>query len=223
MHLMNSALAGPATTAAAKSAARIKNSINGSTAHNNQEVNMAHEIFDGLAHMAHSKLTNYIVPGLASSLIGGNGHGCVRLFESSRSHQENITPHSHRFDFQCLVLCGKVTNDIWRSVDTDDADGDAFTATELIYEGKPGEYARKVVWSDRFNASRSTYFQGEWYSMKSNEIHSIYFDRNTKVLFFEGPEVTNKTLILEPCVDGVRIPTFDVKQWMFGTEKHGEN
>lgn len=31
--------------------------------------------------MKHSKVNNYVIAGLSSSLVGGEGNGCVRLFE----------------------------------------------------------------------------------------------------------------------------------------------
>lgn len=44
------------------------------------------------------------------------------------------------------------------------------------------------------------YKEGDEYGMMFDEIHSIFFSRDTWVLFFEGPEVTEETAILEPYV-----------------------
>jgi hypothetical protein len=107
-----------------------------------------------LLAMAHSPLRNYAIPGLTSSLIGQkSGTGCIRLFENSRDHQENITPHSHRFDFQCWVLAGHVVNRVWikpnplrlpSNYKFSEAH-DFFEISELRYQGAPGQYKTSPV------------------------------------------------------------------------------
>ena len=165
--------------------------------------------------MKHSPLENYAgVPGLTSWLIGSPGpRGTVRLLECSRNHQEPVTPHSHRFDFVCQVLAGRVRNLIWE--DEPVPRGDMYLATNLVYQGEPGKYERGESWRSAFSVKEDVYSAGASYSMKANQIHSIFFGRGTKVLFFEGPQVSEQSIILEPMVDGVAIPTFDIKDWMF--------
>jgi hypothetical protein len=63
--------------------------------------------------MRHSRLGNYIVPGLTSHLVGGAEFGKVRVFSTERSARDFITPHSHRFDFTSLVLSGTVHNTLY--------------------------------------------------------------------------------------------------------------
>jgi len=53
------------------------------------------------------------------------------------------------------------------------------------------------------------------YSMRHDEIHSIVFGRGSQVLFFEGPEKTDKSTILEPVVKGLVIPTYENRDYMF--------
>ena len=175
---------------------------------------MAHAIDRSmLRKMLHSPIRNYAVPGLTSWLIGEPSlKGTMRLFECSRDHVEPITPHSHRFDFQCWVLKGSVRNRIWRG---SAFDGDQFVQTSLIYGGAPGEYKKARLGVSHFTKHDTVYGQDEWYSMEAREIHSIYFAKGTEVLFFEGPTVSDQSLILEPFVDGDDIPTFEVKPWMF--------
>lgn len=169
-----------------------------------------------LMAMRTNTIENYIVPGLSSSLIGGkSGHGCVRLFESSRDQQEHVTPHSHRFDFQCLVLRGYVENTIWTQMSGNYDNGDEFQISRLIYKNKVGEYHINKAATQFFRGKTNTHNEGATYSMKAEEIHSIKFSRGAKVLFFEGPQLSNSTVIIEPVVDGVCIPTFEVKEWMF--------
>lgn len=173
--------------------------------------------YSHIKKMAHSPLHNYIIPGLTSWLVGPaptKEHGGVRLFTCSREHQEAIVPHSHRFDFQCVVLEGQVTNCIWTPTASEEH-GDVFRVADLMYEGQPGKYASTFSSIRRYTSVPETYNQGDTYSMKHDEIHSIFFGRGAKVLFFEGPTVTHATKILEPYVDGFHIPTFEVRPWMF--------
>ena len=170
---------------------------------------------DQIKAMAHSPLHNYAIPGLTSWIIGANPdpqRGCVRLFECSRDHLELIIPHSHRFDFQCLVLRGEVNNVVW----TEDEEGDAYVVSTLLYGGEPGTYNRNMHTDvQRFSRQINRHKEDEWYGMKHDEIHSIFFGRGSAVLFFEGPQVTSQSLILEPSVDEQWVRTFQVEPWMF--------
>ena len=175
-------------------------------------------VLDMLEAMKHSPLHNYAgVPGLTSWLIGA-GKGNVRLMECSRAHQEAIIPHSHRFDFVCQVLAGTVTNLLWEEGDRDQND-DEYQVTEMGYAGTPGCYDRGDSWRGRFRVVEQKHGVGATYSMKADQIHSIFFSRGAKVLFLEGPEVSSTSVILEPVVDGVVVPTFDVRDWMFKKEQ----
>lgn len=174
--------------------------------------------------MKHSPIHNYAVPGLTSWLIGAHtDKGCVRLFECERDHVEPIIPHSHRFDLHCLVLAGTVRNVLWvtrplANVNVLSTQEDAYTATDHIYGGKCGEYKRgetKLVAAYRKTGS---YSAGQTYGMKASEVHSIYFSKGAKVLFFEGPQLTDTNIVLEPFVAGETVPTFKVEPWMFTKE-----
>lgn len=166
-----------------------------------------------LGGMKHSPIGNYGgIPGVTSWLIGQpSEHGLVRLMECSRDHQEPIIPHSHRFDVHCLVLSGLVRNIIWTRHTT----GDDFRQTTIKYDGAPGEYSKGDVEFAPWAKSTREYPAGTEYSMKANEVHSIFFARGTSVLFFEGPKVSDTSVILEPVVDGVPVPTFKVEPWAF--------
>lgn len=171
-----------------------------------------------LLDMSNNTLDNYILPGLSSHLVGGGGYGKVRLFEASRRQQSGVTPHSHRFDFTCLVLRGSVVNTIW----TPDSQGDEFFMQYLEYQGQAGEYQKReyIQGVDKPGYTRWTgdsiqYAEGQWYSMSSEEIHSIEFSRDALVLFFEGPERSKVTKILEPIAGTAVIPTLKVEPWMF--------
>lgn len=167
-----------------------------------------------LTSLAHSPVRNYVIPGLTSSLIGGiSPFGTVRLFQNSRDHQEPITPHSHRFDFVCMVLRGQVRNRMW--TETQNENADLYQVKQLDYCGTFGQYEREDHQVSRWQYRDLTFSAGESYSMKSHEVHSIYFSRGAVVLFFEGPKLTNHSIALEPVVDGKVIPTLKTEPWMF--------
>lgn len=171
--------------------------------------------------MRHNKLGNYIVAGLDSFMIGdGDKHGKVRLFSCDRDTRDSITPHSHRFDFACLVLRGDVQNTLyedptpgsltkiepWVVSSIDQVCGvDGIRKFEHVRQDKP----RDLV------ARTTMYSRGEIYYMSSEEIHSIVFRRGSRVLFFEGPPKTDRSYMIEPWVNGKVVPTFKTEDWMF--------
>jgi hypothetical protein len=167
--------------------------------------------------MRHSPIGNYGgIPGLTSWLIGApSSSGLVRLMECSRDHQEPIIPHSHRFDFHCLVLAGEVRNVLWTQMQYNDVSADLFWSSVLKFKGLPGQYETHFSSVYRWKPTYYEYHEGDEYNMKSDEVHSIFFSRGTSVLFFEGPQTTNESIILEPFVDGKHVPTFKVEPWMF--------
>jgi len=178
---------------------------------------MNKDVIKHLVSMRHSPLRNYIVPGLTSWLIMDNGTaGKIRLFESSRNQQEFITPHSHRFDFSACVIRGHVHNTLWTP---SEQFGDEYVVTNSTYLGQPGEYEKQSKVVARFVDSTICYDDGEWYSMKHNEIHSIKFSRDAVVLFFENRAITTTTQVLEPFVNGQHVPTMKVEPWMFKKEQ----
>jgi hypothetical protein len=169
-----------------------------------------------LKAMMHSPIRNYAIPGLTSWLIGEQSpNGTMRFFECSRHHQEPITPHSHRFDFQCWVLAGSVCNRVWTPTAFH---GDEYTRTDVIYLGECGKYKKDRIGPCSYTFRDKTYGEGDWYSMTHDQIHSIYFSKGTQVLFFEGPTRSDRSLILEPHIDGEDVPTFKVEPWMFKQE-----
>jgi hypothetical protein len=162
-----------------------------------------------VAQMKGRGVNNYVLPGLSSHLLE---HGRMRVFTSSRDTEEHITPHSHRFDFACLVLRGSVENAIYRP----DKVGDLYVASELQpRNGGMGTYQYAVLDTCRYRKERVVYGAGEIYAMGAEQIHSIKFSSDAIVLFFEGPTTRSSSVILEPSVDGKRIPTFQVSSWMF--------
>lgn len=163
----------------------------------------------------HSPIHNYIAPGITSWLISKPGEGnLVRMFEATREQQENVIPHSHRFNFYSYVLKGKVINEHWMVSSGPDF-GDIYSVCTLQYNGKPGEYSITSEGVDRFYKCSKEYSTGEGYYMNAGDIHSIWFQKGTQLLIFEDPQFRNYFHILQPVVDGEVIPTFKVEDWMF--------
>lgn len=166
--------------------------------------------------MRNNTLRNYIVPGLTSHLIGGPKAGLVRLFHAERETLEFITPHSHRFDFTCLVLNGDVANTIFRPGYTYDEEWCLSTINQVC--GKDGLNDYQHIREEKpsfWRGETLKYTTGDTYSMKHLEIHSIKFSKDTRVLFFESPQLTVTSQMIEPWVDGRCIPTFKTESWMF--------
>lgn len=175
---------------------------------------MSPETINFLINMAHSPAHNYVIPGLTSWLIGSPHpeHGCVRMFEMSRVHEEPIIPHSHRFDFRCIVLRGEVNNHIWYE---NEKTGDEYTISDVTYEGKLGVHNKTELRTGRFSRKIHTYLEGDEYAMKAEQFHSIYFSKGAVVLFFEGPNRLEKSQVLEPYINYETIPLFKTEPWMF--------
>lgn len=167
------------------------------------------EIIDIIGQMKSDTLHNYVVAGLDSSLLN---NGLVRYFECGREHQDQITPHSHRFDFACLVLAGEVENHIWSKTHSK---GDDFMKSELEYFGVVGSHTKKEIEVGRYSRKTHKYSAGDIYGMTANEIHSITFSRGAKVLFFQGREKSNTSVIIEPYVNNQVINTYERKDYMF--------
>lgn len=160
--------------------------------------------------MKSSRVKNYVLAGLDSYLLT---NGNMRLFTCSRDTQDQITPHSHRFDFVCIVLEGWVVNRVWREVP--EPIGDFFESSILTYKDEIGSHDLRPDGRSWYAYTDTKYKQGEMYAMTADEIHSIQFSRDAKVLFFEGPSVTNESVIIEPVVNGEKIPTYQKLDYMF--------
>ncbi len=163
-----------------------------------------------LQEMKQGKVSNYVIAGLDSHLIS---KGNVRMFENSRNHQDQITPHSHRFNFACLVIEGSVINREW--FETSEDEGDFFESTTLSYCGKIGSHSKSREGRAFYGFFDTKYKAGECYAMSAQQIHSIQFSKGAKVLFLEGPQVFDTSIIIEPVVNGIVIPTYENKGYMF--------
>lgn len=176
-------------------------------------------LIKGIEPMLHSRLGNYIVPGLDSALVGNQGEaaGKVRLFDTTeRATRDEITPHSHRFDFVCLVLAGCVKNAVYEP--TGDIGEEWCVSTiDQVCDGegiREYKHVREEV-ATRFRRVDTLYSVGNVYSMSHEQIHSIEFWKGTKVLFFEGPRITLRSYMIEPWIRGQVVPTFRTEPWMF--------
>jgi len=173
----------------------------------------------GLKHqlrlMANSPILNYATAGLTSQMIGGGKYGKVRMFTADRDTREFITPHSHRYDFLCLVLEGEVVNTIYREEVWATPESNKFVVSVIEPTDQFGKFWSRQLRTASFTEDSSTYNAGDTYEMGHKQIHSIRFSKGSVVLFFEGPELSTTSHILEPFSDGARVPTFNTPEWMF--------
>lgn len=180
------------------------------------------QIWDAVKAMRSNRLKNYIVPGLHSSLIGAaSDYGKVRLFEAERYTRDTVTPHSHRFGFTCLVLHGAVENTIYETAIAPYSAEMWIRSTVTQVCGKNGLQEFKHVREEEprfFKATSTVYRAGDTYRLRHTDIHSIVFEKDTKVLFFEEPSVQDWDWMLEPFVEGKLVPTFKTEPWMFEKE-----
>jgi len=163
-------------------------------------------------------LENYVLPGLASTLLP---KGKLRMFTASRYTEEFINPHSHRFDFACLVLRGQVWNTIYKQTQSLTNAANPWTVWEVTpVDGGLGTYKQQLLSKFSFYETQtSCHVAGQAYSMLDKDIHSIRFSRDAVVLFIEGPPRKDHSLVLEPLngfPDKVNtVPTFKPQPWMF--------
>lgn len=157
-----------------------------------------------------TSLHNYIIAGLTSTRLKG-----VRLFEQGRTQVNKIAPHSHRYDFSCIVLKGDVVNHIWTP--STDKEDDLFMVSFVDYKGEPGKYHKEPrLEPERFSRSTTLYSKGAVYSMQAAQIHSIDFSKGAVVLFFEGAVRDSMSVMLEPYDEKTgRIPLGITEGWMF--------
>jgi hypothetical protein len=178
------------------------------------------DLQDFFGEIGTNRIDNYILPGLSSIMLAGHfdAIASVRMFENTRAQQGAITPHSHRFSLACCVLRGEVHNSLYTEAVSPTAVGidlDEYQASTLKYLGTPGFYDRAPSHTGKWRKYTDKYGVGQWYFMRHDEIHSIDFSPNARVLVIEGPDVSDTTTILEPLVNGEPVHTFEVKDWMF--------
>jgi hypothetical protein len=97
--------------------------------------------------------------------------------------------------------------------------GDSYEVSDLKYQGALGKHEKTTIERAKFERVCSSYGEGQEYFMQAEEFHSIFFERGTAVLFFEGPNRLDYSQVLEPVVDGKVIPLFKTEEWMFRGEE----
>jgi hypothetical protein len=180
----------------------------------------ANRLIGELRAMAHNRLDNYIVPGIRSELIGGPGGSKVRMFTATREARDWVTPHSHRFNFTALVLAGVAHNTLFDRTAGGGGDEWCLSSIDQVCgaDGLRDYCHTRDTEPTRYMQFTRTYEAGDTYSMTHEEIHSVVFEKGTVVLFFEGPQVTSTSVMLEPWVNGKCLPTFRTEPWMFEKE-----
>lgn len=181
--------------------------------------NTLNMLVEALKPMKNSGLSNYIVPGLTSYLVGGKDHGKVRVFAATRNDMNFITPHSHRFDFTSFVLKGRVRNTLYRECPAELESAELWVKSSINQvcglDGICKYIHDREERPTSLYAHTTEYGPGETYKMDCTEIHSIQFTKGAIVLFFEGPQKKATGTMLEPWINGKVVPTFKTEDWMF--------
>lgn len=180
------------------------------------------DILEVLESLRSNTIHNYIAPGLDSHLIAREG-GSIRMFHMTRDQQFYISPHSHRFNFASVVICGWARQHLYRNLSTQNvgpqhtgADDRLYAVREYVPDrANPTNYGIKTASYGHFLRTTTVYEAGQWYSMKYDEFHSIEFSKGARVLFIEGPKIKDTSYFLEPVVNGKVVPLFDVPTWMY--------
>ena len=158
-------------------------------------------------------LRDYIVPGLYSYLLEEYPDGGkLRMFHMTRHQELYIVPHNHRFDFKCCVLEGRVTNYLYvRSVVASPKKKYAMFGYEPSDRTLCMQRPKKFPYYD---IEKTDYTAGQTYEMAAEQFHSIWFQKGTKVLFHEGPQIRSGNEVLVPHASGVVCNTFMSHDWM---------
>jgi len=169
-------------------------------------------------------LRNYVIPGLKSSLFEDM---TVRMFEQEIVQLREISPHNHRFNFASLVLSGTVHNTIWEEVNNEEAQETdpkyvhEMSMSELTYLDNPGDYSKALLYGLTYWKTKTYEYQtGDWYFMTTQDYHTITFDKGTKVMVFQSPDISRQSYILEPVLpNGDTVPLSTIDRWMFQKEE----
>jgi hypothetical protein len=57
--------------------------------------------------------------------------------------------------------------------------------------------------------------KGAIYDLMAHQFHSVIFSKDSWLLIEEEPEVSNISCMLEPWVNGKRVPVGKTRKWMF--------
>lgn len=164
-----------------------------------------------------STLENYVIPGLRSvAYLKTDDNGAMlRSFEMTAHQEYYITPHNHRYNFECFVLDGEVENTIFNPIEATRA-----TADHVIVpydEAKHDIDLEKTEFVRAISSSRK-HPEGDWYSMRHDQFHTITFAKGTRVLFLQGASVVKVSHCMLPYNAGRICNTFIWRDWMM-TEK----
>lgn len=159
-------------------------------------------------------LENYVIPGLRSTLLGKTEKGgVIRIFDMLRDQEAGITPHNHRYAFDCFVLSGEVKQRLYRVEPADEPKFAHYAKLRYDREQRKlvGEPELLVGWTEE-----RTYRQGEWYGMTTRQYHSISFAEGSSVLFIEGPIEREDVYCIVPYSAGRVCDTLEWRDWMMG-------
>ena len=144
-----------------------------------------------------TRIVNHVEHGLDSTLLS---KGLFRIFEANYETQVRL-PHSHKYNFACLVLKGSVLNRVYKPIENNKYKENNELHAEYcvaIQTGTLGDYKFNKQHRQAFEITEKLHGEGDWYQMTHEEIHTIRFSKGALVLFIEGPAVTDQVEVLFP-------------------------
>lgn len=164
-----------------------------------------------------TRIVNHVEHGLDSTLLS---EGMFRVFTANYETQVRL-PHSHKYDFACLVLKGSVLNRTYTPIENSKYKENNELHAEYcvtIQTGQLGDYKFNRQQRQAFQISEKLHSEGEWYQMTSEDIHTIRFSKGAVVLFIEGPAKTDQVEVLFPYASNGRAynPLDDSKIFLIG-------
>ena len=155
-----------------------------------------------------NEIQHYAIPYLTSHQVQS-----AEILHMEHYQHGLVAPHSHRHNLLFVVLEGAVSNDLYLPDDR----GPEYLIRTIKYGGRPGKYSSDNEEArGRFRSVRYSFNAGDCFRMLADEIHSIYFGKDAKLLRVSGPELTETSLQLIPVTDkAVCVDIAAVQPWMF--------
>lgn len=164
-----------------------------------------------------TRIVNHAEHGLDSTLLS---QGLFRVFTANYETQVRL-PHSHKYDFACLVLKGSVLNRVYKPIENNKFKENNELHAEYcvaIQTGALGDYKFDKQYRQAFEIAEKLHGEGDWYQMTHEDIHAIRFSKGAVVLFIEGPAVTDQVEVLFPYASNGRAynPLDNSKTFLIG-------
>lgn len=175
--------------------------------------------FEDINSLSISTIENYVVPGLYSFLLTEKNEdvGCIRAFMQTLHQEYFVTPHSHRYNHEIIMIKGECQQILYEETSIRSDDYSQFYRKSTIeYLNSPGKYRHSLGGHlGQYVRRNKRLEEGQRFRLNSDEIHSIFFNKGAIALIKEGPDIDCMSYILQPIAKDELINTFQVNEWAF--------